>query len=67
MDHKEAQSMLHKAGFTAQEIQKLTRLRQRHLQENPWLTQAAHRRLEFVRWLVANGKLSDELFEAELS
>ena len=61
-DHKERLEALRRAGFTTLEI---TRLYQFHrafkandLDEAPVdLT-----RLQFVRWLVVNGRLTDQLF-----
>ena len=59
MDYKEALEMLHRVGFTAPEIDRLCRLRREYAaQEIDW-TPADYRRLEFVRWLVATGRLTD--------
>jgi len=61
MDYKQALDMLRRAGFTTPEIDRLRRLRQGcAAQEMNW-TLADLRRLEFVRWLVATGRLTDRI------
>ena len=61
MDHinyKEGIEMLRKARLKASEIHRLERLRSNYAQEEK--DQASvYRRLEFIRWLVATGKLTD--------
>ncbi len=61
MDHQETDEMLYQAEFTASEIDRLEKLRrvyaenkQNHMSEN-------YRRLEFVRWLVTTGKLTEQI------
>lgn len=61
MEHQETGEMLYQAEFTASEIDRLEKLRrvyaenkQNHMSEN-------YRRLEFVRWLVTTGKLTEQI------
>ncbi len=61
MNFKEALEMLHRAGFTASEIERLCRLRREHAENEMDQAPADLRRLEFIRWLVATGKLTDTL------
>ncbi len=62
MDHEEALVMLRRLGFSAQEIDRLSRLRSRFAGKQE-MDQAPLdlRRLQFVRWLVETGKLTDQL------
>lgn len=59
MDHKVAREWLRSAGFSSREIIRLMKMRQKYASlENPRLV-AAHRRLEFARWLFVTGKLTE--------
>ncbi len=59
MNYKDALDMLRRAGFTAKEIDRLSKLR-RDRMENAMDRAPVHlRRLEFIRWLVATGRLTD--------
>jgi hypothetical protein len=62
MNHEEAVVMLHKSGFSTQEIDRLCRLRRAYADKGE-MDQAALdlRCLQFVRWLVETGKLTDQL------
>ena len=62
MNHEEAVAMLHRSGFSTQEINLLCRLRRAYADKGE-MDQAALdlRRLQFARWLVETGKLTDEL------
>jgi hypothetical protein len=61
MDYKEALNMLRRAGFTTPEIDRLRRLRREcAAQEMHWTLADLHR-LEFVRWLVMTGRLTDHI------
>jgi hypothetical protein len=62
MNQEEALVMLRRLGFSAQEIDRLNRLRSMYAKQSE-MDQAALdlRRLEFVRWLVKTGKLTDQL------
>ena len=59
MDYKDALEMLHRAGFSPREIERLTRLRRERAGNELDRPPADLCRLEFVRWLVATGRLSD--------
>lgn len=62
MNHEQALVMLRRLGFSAQEIDRLSRLRSVYAKKSE-MDQAALdlRHLEFVRWLVKTGKLTDQL------
>ena len=62
MNHEEAVAMLYRSGFSAQEIDRLSRLRRVYAEKSE-MDQASLdlRHLEFVRWLVKTGKLTDQL------
>jgi hypothetical protein len=62
MEHKEANEMLSNIGFTASEIERLQRLRSEYAEKKmSHMSPEDHRRLEFVRWLVTTGKLTDQI------
>ena len=61
MDRKEDREMLRKVGFADVEMNRLIRLRRDHHEKERLLALAEHRRLEFVRWLVTIGKLTDQI------
>lgn len=61
MDRKEDREILRKGGFDEREMNQLSRLRKDHNERERRAALADHRRLEFIRWLVANGKLSDQI------
>ena len=61
MDRKEDREMLRKVGFAEAEMNRLIRLRRDHHEKERLLALAEHRRLEFVRWLVTVGKLTDQI------
>lgn len=63
MTYQEAFQLLHRAGFREKEIDRLYRLRQHyatHEQDQPPLDP---RRLQFARWLVTTGRLTDRISE----
>jgi hypothetical protein len=62
MNHEEAVAMLHRSGFSTQEINRLCRLRRAYANRGE-MDQAALdiRHLLFARWLVETGKLTDQL------
>jgi hypothetical protein len=62
INHEEELVMLLKLGFSVQEIGRLRRLRRAYAKKSE-MDQATldPRRLEFVRWLVKTGKLTDQL------
>lgn len=61
MDHQEAYDMLCKVGFTASEIDRLQRLQRDYAEKKSGQLPADRRRLEFVRWLVTTGRLTDQI------
>lgn len=61
MERKEDREMLRKVGFAEVEMNRLIRLRRAHHEKERLLALAEHRRLEFVRWLVTIGKLTDQI------
>jgi hypothetical protein len=62
MNHEQAFVMLRRLGFSAQEIERLSRLRSLYTKKSE-MDQASLdlRHLEFIRWLVKTGKLTDQL------
>jgi hypothetical protein len=61
MDRKEDREMLRKVGFAEVEMNRLVRLRRDYNERERLQAIAEHRRLEFVRWLVIIGKLTDQI------
>jgi hypothetical protein len=61
MNYKEALELLRRAGFTAPEIDRLCRLRRDYAESEMDQAPVDQRRLEFVRWLVVTGKLTDQI------
>ncbi len=57
---EESHEMLRKVGFTANGIDRLSRLRgEYHEREMGW-TVAEYRRLDFIRWLITSGRLEEQ-------
>ena len=56
---KEESKTLSRKGFTQLEIERLIRLRSTRITHEEAVKE--YRRLEFVRWLVMNGRLTDGL------
>jgi hypothetical protein len=61
MNFKEDLEMLRRAGFTASAINRLCRLRREHAVNERDQAPADLHRLEFVRWLVMTGRLTDQV------
>ncbi len=61
MDRKEDRDILRKGGFAEGEVKQLSKLRRDHAERQRHSAVAEHRRMEFVRWLVNTGKLSDQI------
>jgi hypothetical protein len=61
MERKENREMLRKVGFAEVEMNSLSQLRRDYKEREKLRAMAEHRRLEFVRWLVAIGKLTDQI------
>lgn len=61
MDRKDDREILRKGGFADGEIQRLSQLRQDRAERAKLQERVDQRRLEFIRWLVTNGKLSEQI------
>jgi hypothetical protein len=61
LNYKEDLDLLRRAGFTLTEITRLYQLRRAYVQHELDWAPADLARLRFVRWLVDNGRLSDNL------
>lgn len=61
MDRKEDREMLRKVGFAEIEMNRLAQLRSDHNEREKSEAIANNRRLEFVRWLVSKGKLTEQI------
>ncbi len=61
MDRKDDREILRKNGFADGEMQRLSKLRQDYAERQKHQALVDHRRLEFIRWLVTTGKLSDQI------
>jgi hypothetical protein len=63
--YQEAYEILHPAGCTRAEAVRLCQFRRSYRRSELDLAAFERRRLEFVRWLVVTGRLSDELPETK--
>jgi hypothetical protein len=61
MERKDDREILRKGGFVDGEVQRLNKLRQDYTEQEKLQEVVHRRRLEFVRWLVTNGRLSDQI------
>ncbi len=61
MDRKEDREILRKGGFAESEMKQLSQLRKIHNERERLRQLAENRRMEFVRWLYHNGKLTDQV------
>ena len=61
MERKEDREILRKGGFAESEMKRLSQLRKDHNERERLQALADHRRLEFVRWLVNTGKLTEQV------
>lgn len=61
MDRKDDREILRKGGFAEGEMQRLSKLRQDYTEREKLQAILDRRRLEFIRWLVTTGKLSDQI------
>jgi hypothetical protein len=61
MDRKDDREILRKGGFADGEVQRLSKLRQDYTEREALQERTDRRRLEFVRWLVTNGRLSEQI------
>ena len=62
MGHKEDQEILRKTGLTEAQMNRLSKLRRNLAEEGKYQELIDYRRLQFVRWLVTTGKLSEQIF-----
>ncbi len=61
MDRKEDREMLRRVGFAEAEVMRLSRLRREYAERQRLIAVAHRRRLEFARWLVTTGKITDQV------
>ncbi len=61
MGYKENRDILRKAGLSEDEMKRLDTLRRVYAVEGKFREWADYRRLQFVRWLVTTGRLTDQL------
>lgn len=61
MGYKEDREILRKAGFTEAEMHRLSKLRRNLAENGKYQELVDYRRLQFVRWLVHTGKLTEQL------
>lgn len=61
MDRNEDRDILRKGGFAEHEVVQLSKIRKDYTERQKRQSQIAHRRLEFIRWLVSTGRLSDQI------
>lgn len=62
MGHKEDREILRKAGLTDVQMNRLSKLRRNLAEEGKCQELIDYRRLQFVRWLVTTGKLTEEVY-----
>lgn len=55
---KESREGLRKVGFTPEQIERLSQFRRDYLEREQQQALVELRRLEFIRWLVATGRLT---------
>jgi DNA-binding transcriptional MerR regulator len=58
---REAVKVLREQGFSQAEIERLNQLRKSLRQQRFQQDLLAQRRLEFIRWLVVNGRITEEV------
>jgi hypothetical protein len=61
MDRKEERDPVRRGSFSEGELKLLSQLRRVHRERIKLEELEAHRRLEFIRWLVDTGKLTDQI------
>ena len=61
MCYKDDRDILRKAGFSEDEMKRLDNLRRVYATEGKLQEFADYRRLQFVRWLVTTGRLTDHV------
>jgi hypothetical protein len=61
MDRKEERDIMRRGSLSEGEMKRLSHLRRVHRERKRLMELEQHRRLEFVRWLVDTGKLTDQI------
>jgi hypothetical protein len=61
MDRKEDRDILRKVGFAESEMNQLSKLRMMISEQEKREALVLHRRLEFARWLVVQGKITEQI------
>ena len=61
MDRKEERDYVRRGSLSEGEIKRLTHLRRMHRERKKLEELEMLRRLEFIRWLVDKGKLTDQI------
>lgn len=61
MNNQINKEFLSENGFSTLEIERLSQLRETYKQEEKSPQHEQQRRLEFVRWLVLSGKLTEDI------
>ena len=61
MDRKEERDIVRRGSLSEGEIKRLSQLRRVHRERMKLMELEEHRRWEFIRWLVINGKLTDQV------
>jgi hypothetical protein len=61
MDRKEERDIVRRGSLSEGEMKRLSQLRRDHRERKKLLELEEHRRLEFIRWLVDTGKLTDQI------
>jgi hypothetical protein len=61
MDRREERDIVRRGSLSEGEVKRLSHLRRVHREKMRLMELEQNRRLEFVRWLVDTGKLSDQI------
>jgi hypothetical protein len=61
MDRKEEREIVRKGSLSEGEIKRLSQLRRVYHERIKLMELEEHRRLEFIRWLVNTGKLTEQI------
>jgi hypothetical protein len=61
MDRREDRDILRKGGLSEGEMKRLSQIRKIHRERMKLMKIEEQRRLEFVRWLVDTGKLTEQV------
>jgi hypothetical protein len=60
MERREDRELLRRSGFAENEVMRLSKLRARYAEQERLVALEGRRRMEFVRWLVNTGKLTEQ-------